>query len=220
MQRIRFSLGVFLVVLFSSAIFIATANCSTDIPGSGTPKTDRRTLGEFKGIGLSIDNDYTVTIEAGQTEHTVTIVTDDNLVNSIKTEIVNGKLKITQSDIKATKGVEIKISIKKIDTLNIAGAGRVEVKNISGSSFKLQVSGKPDINVSGAVDAFTVLAAGEVNIQAKELKAKLVSIDIGDVGHADVFASESLTANASGASNIEYYGNPVKVSNSGKVTKK
>ena len=221
MNGIRFFLRGFLIVFLFSVIF--TTGCSTGIPGSGTPKIDRRTPGEFKTLALS--GAYTVSIEPGQAEHAVTITTDDNLMDLVKTEVTGGLLKIfNTSEISPSKGVEIKISLMELVSLDVSGAGQIEAKNLSGPSFKLSISGAADFHGSGAVDAFEVKLSGAGNIKARELKAKSVSLTLSGAGNAEVFSSESLSAKLSGVGNIEYYGNPPKVEPSisgiGKLTKK
>ncbi|MFZ2957489.1 MAG: head GIN domain-containing protein [Candidatus Ozemobacteraceae bacterium] len=221
MYRSHSSLGCLLAILLVSAIF--SQGCSAGIPGSGTLKTDRRTPGEFKAITLS--GAYTVIIEPGQADHAVTITTDDNLVDLIKTEMADGALKIfNESSINPTKGVEVKISLKELVAMDISGAGRIEAKNLSGPSLKLSISGAADFHGDGTVDAFEVKLSGAGNIKARDLKAKSVSITLSGAGNAEVFASESLTPKISGVGNIEYYGNPPKIEPSisgiGKLTKK
>ncbi|MBF0500712.1 MAG: DUF2807 domain-containing protein [Candidatus Riflebacteria bacterium] len=212
MHNIRFSTWVFCAVILFSVIF--AADCSTGTSGSGKIKTEHRTLGEFKYINLT--GNYIVTIETGQSEHAVDVTIDDNLVTLVKTETVDGILKVShQSDIKPTKRIGLRISMKEIATLSVVGMGQIEAKNISGNTFKLRlVGGATNIFLSGAVD--NLLVAGEAgNIKAGDLKAKCVDIALGS-GHAEVFASESLTAQG----NVEYYGNPLKVVSSGNVTRK
>jgi len=221
MPRIRFFLLVLFSGLFVSALF--TAGCSTGIPGSGTLKTDRRAPGEFQSLALS--GAYTVTIESGLAEHAIAVTTDDNLVELVKTELADGVLKIfNASDINPSKGVEVKISLKNLSSLDISGAGRIEAKNLAGPSFKLSLSGAADFSGGGAVEACDIKVSGAGNIKARDLKAKSISIILSGAGNAEVFASESLSAKISGVGNIDYYGNPPKVeptiSGLGKLTKK
>lgn len=221
MQRIRFPFGFILAALLVSLII--TAGCSTGIPGSGILKTEHRTPGEFKSLVLS--GAYAVTIESGQAETAVTITTDDNLVDLVKTEMVDGALKISnKSDINPSKSVEVKISLKELVSLDVSGAGKIEAKNLSGSTFKLTFSGAADFLGTGAVDAVEVNVSGAGNIKARDLKAKTMSVTLSGAGNAEVFATEALTVNLSGVGNIEYYGNPPKleptISGLGKLTKK
>mgnify|MGYP001617222452 CR=1 FL=1 len=66
---------------------------------------------------------------------------------------------------------------------------------------------RPDKTVNRA-EVLTANVQGSSDFKAQNLKAKTVSLIIGGASDAVVYATESLTVNASGTANVDYLGNP------------
>ncbi len=67
------------------------------------------------------------------------------------------------------------------------------------------------MSLSGSAEVLKVGVSGAANLEAKELIARLVKIDLSGAANATVYAEESVNASVSGVGNINYYGNPSDV---------
>jgi hypothetical protein len=114
-----------------------------------------------------------------------------------------------------------------IETIDIAGAVEVTANEYSTQSLLIDVSGATDLDMSiyandiriEASGSFDGYLAGETNtlsldfsgasdLNAFDLDARDVDIDISGAGNAYVTAHDSLNVSAAGASNVTYRGNP------------
>ena len=99
-------------------------------------------------------------------------------------------------------------------TLNLLGASQANLDvNVSGI-FKLDVKGASKVDLRGTSNIFSVNGIGASDINAYELKAKQVDVHVAGASHAKVFATESIKAEAFGASEIDCKGNPKNVKKS------
>lgn len=208
----------FFKILFLFAVLsvftILTLNCSVknlieNKAGSGNIKSESRNLSGFKKVNaggavnveISIQNDYSVSIE-----------TDDNLLENIKTEISGNTLKIySEGKISPTKAVNIKISMPAIEGLDISGASSANVPNIKADSFEIEVSGASKAKISGEAKSLKANANGASSIDAENLKAESVDVEASGASTATVSPINELKTEVSGASNVYYTGEPENV---------
>ena len=98
-----------------------------------------------------------------------------------------------------------------MDDLDASGACKVLIEKINNENFSADLSGACSIELSGETKSFSADISGAMNLEAIELKAERVNIDASGASSAEVYASESLYVDASGASNIYFSGNPMDV---------
>lgn len=186
-------------------------------------KTEKRTLPEFSGT--SFGGAYEVTIETGKTESSVTITGDDNLVPLVLTEVKDGVLTVhSKESLSPSKTITLLVTMKEMTSLHCSGAGKIAAKDLKTAQLKLSFSGAADFVGTGEVDQLDVQVSGAGNLDAKDLKAKTVTVSMSGAGNASLHASAELNASISGVGNVDYYGNPPKVtpkiSGLGKISKK
>ena len=106
----------------------------------------------------------------------------------------------------------------KTDKLNlqVSGAGNVKL-DLDVADLTVKVSGAGNMELKGRAQNQQVSLSGAGNIRADELKGESVEVSLSGAGNAEVYASKSITAKASGVGHIRYKGNPaqVKISESG-----
>jgi hypothetical protein len=68
-----------------------------------------------------------------------------------------------------------------------------------------------DDSITGVINQLTVDASGGSHVEAFEYMAKSVNVKASGASHAEITATQSLTAEASGASKIRYKGNPANI---------
>lgn len=177
--------------------------------GSGNIVTEKRDLAGFNAIDVS--NVFVVEVTT-QSEFSVEVEADDNLLPLIKTEVQNGRLEISVvKKIKSKSPIKIRIGAPNIEKLNASGASRTTISNITGSGIDLDVSGASKVKLSGAASRLTADLSGASSIDATELQCETVSVDSSGASKAKVNASGTLNVESSGASSISYVGTPATI---------
>jgi hypothetical protein len=202
------------------------------ITGSGVTDSQVRTVTAFNMIDIEAPVDATIHVQPGA-QPSVTLSGYSNLLNEIRTEVEGSTLKIANRNsinFDTDKDVSAEITVSSLSDLAIHGAADAIVKgNVTGSDFKLKISGAGDVSIekltvgnltagiSGAGDVdinggsaneahFTISGAG--NIKTYNLQANDVSAKVSGAGDMEVTALRSLDAKVSGAGSIRYKGHP------------
>lgn len=195
---------------------------SHDVVGSGVIKTEKRPVTSFTSIEASGAFDIEV---ACQKEPSLEIEGDDNLLPLIKTEVSGNTLKIKpEKSFSVKKSIRIRITVANIDDISSSGATSFHVTEVKNEKMTIEASGASSFDMSGETVALDMELSGASKVEAERLKAARVKITLSGAGKANVFASEELDANVSGAGNVTYAGEPKKVykkvSGVGTVSKK
>lgn len=223
----RFKLHLLVFILSG---VISCENIVVKERGNGNIETKEIDLDSFSELKLS--GAFEVWIEEGNSS-TLRIVTDENLMKYIKTEVSNGKLDIYTTDpIRSKAGIKLYLDyvtleaielsgavslsnegILKAEELNLdmSGAGSMELK-LDVEILALSVSGAGAVELSGEVNEQTIDMSGAGGLDAYDLKSISCDINISGVGGATIYVTEKLYANVSGIGSISYHGNPTEVS--------
>jgi hypothetical protein len=179
------------------------------VKGSGNIKTETRDVPKFTGIDLSGAIEMEVTAQKSQS---VEIETDDNILPLITTEVKNGMLYISnQQKVNWSSPIKVRISVENLDALNASGVVKVNASGIKSDKFTLDASGASKINLDGDTNALSIDTSGASVINAENLKSVNADVDASGACKVSVYASESVDADASGVSKINYSGSPKTV---------
>ena len=210
----KFSLIVFAAallvgVLLAGGCGFGGINSRNSIEGSGTLKSEKRDVSGFS----KIDAGGAVNLEiATGKDFGVSLETDDNLLEYVKTEVNGDTLKIyTDDGISTENGVKFKISMPEIKDLEVSGASTADVSNIKTDSLRLVASGASKVKIDGVVKNLETEASGASKIDAEGLKTENANVTASGASSSTVAPTNDLTANASGASSISYTGEPKNV---------
>lgn len=211
------------------------------VVGSGKSVTETRDVSDFHAVNFAFLGDLQIT--QGD-EEALTITGDDNIVELIRTRVVDGVLHIDGGAANIGRTIvplRYELTVKNLDGLSLSGLGNVEMASLEGRTLALTLSGAGSLGIDNlAVDDLAVTLSGlgsanlrgEVNQQAAtvsgagsyyagDLRSQTAAVQISGVGNAEVWAVETLSATISGAGNIEYKGNPQvvqQISGLGRVT--
>ena len=175
-------------------------------PGSGTAKTESRSLAGFKKIRAenAINLDITV-----QKEYKVSVQADDNLLPSVTTEVTGDTLVISLKDKVATKTkINVTISMPELTDLDLTGATTCTATEVKTDKLEVDATGASKIKLAGEVNTLKAKAVGASGIDAETLRAAKVEAESDGASSVSVSASNELKADASGASSITYIGDP------------
>ncbi|WP_299706212.1 head GIN domain-containing protein [uncultured Pontibacter sp.] len=232
MSTIKFYKGILSVLVLALMLANLPALAQRQhIKGEGELVSQNRNASGFKGINVS--GGFAVELTQGNNEG-VRIEAQENLLNSIQTEVKNGVLHIYTSDnISSTKGMKAYITIRELNSVSISGGVKVVGNStfkansfdldMSGGSkvqlaidtkkLKADMSGASKVELSGVADEVRMDMSGASKVDASELESKRVHVEASGASNVKVFARNELTVNASGATKVAYKGDPSISSN-------
>ncbi|WP_439184865.1 head GIN domain-containing protein [Carboxylicivirga taeanensis] len=191
---------------------------------------ETRTLDDFTRISVSSGIDLYLT-QAG--DQALEVVCRKDILHKLITEVQGNTLKIY---IKGRGGwnwgensvPKVYVSFKELEELTASGGSDVYGQNVleqpfvhvssSGGSdvylevntqeLKLTTSGGADMKLKGTADKLIAISSGGSDINARELKAQFVKVTSSGGSDAVVWVEKEIVANASGGSDITFYGAP------------
>jgi hypothetical protein len=95
--------------------------------------------------------------------------------------------------------------------VDVSGVSKVTANNIKTESFNLDISGAAKVELNGEANDLIIDASGASKINAENLKVANANVDVSGASHITVNATEEIKADASGASKINYVGEPKNV---------
>jgi hypothetical protein len=181
-----------------------------DIKGSGKVVTEKRDVSGFKGVHAGGAMQLEITVGK---EFSVELEGDDNILPTIKTEVRGDKLYFERKESRTwSRGrVIARITMPELNDLDISGASNATVNNVKTESLKVESSGASRIEISGEARIVDVEVSGASKLDAENLKTERAKVQASGASKASVFASEAIDVDASGASRINYSGNPKSV---------
>lgn len=192
------------------------------VNGSGVIKSEKRNVGAFTALDTSGAFDIEVVC---QKEPSLEIEGDDNILPLVKTEVRGGTLYLSPEKPYSTrKSVRVRITVPNLESISSSGAGGFRVTDVRNEQLKIDTSGASNIDLAGQTRSLDLDMSGASKVNSESLKAERVHISLSGAGKADVFASEELNAQVSGAGSVTYTGDPKtvnkKVSGVGSVSKR
>ena len=216
--------------ILSLAILAAGSTSCNKIKGSDTITTEVRTASNF--TQLDVENAFEVDVTYSATQELITVEAPENLHEFIEVNVVSGKLKVHfkhNKNISCNTAIKIHITTAELDGFDISGASKVVLNNpLNSTEFDLEASGASefegevnvtngDIKLSGAskveingtaLDAFIELSGASV-IRKYEFEIETLDIKLSGASNAYLTILNSMSVELSGASTLNYKGDPV-----------
>lgn len=213
-------------ILASFAICILLTSCQSEIEGEGTINLHDVTIANFENLYLEIPAH--VLIENNDSAK-FTIACQDNIFNEINVHGDNNKLIIeSNKKFKVQRPVEIRITVPKVDYIDITGNGTVEynptkylkklgielkgkstvISTINASEVDIKVIDNGDALLSGRAELVEGVISGSGDIHAYDLAADKCKLEINGSGNVRCSPSTLLKATIHGSGNIYYRGTP------------
>ena len=179
------------------------------LKGSGNSISENRELTNFSSINLMGGIDVNIKFSD---KYNCTVVSDENLIPYIKTEVVNNNLQISiNKNYSSEEKLVVNINTPNYDEVSLSGSGNINILDFKNNNLSLNISGSGNITGNGEVETLVVKINGSGNLISKEIKSNSATITINGSGDAEVLASDSISAKINGSGNIEYFGNPENV---------
>lgn len=219
-----------LTLFLLSAFFIAKSQQTIEDPNAET-----RTLsGSFHAI--SVGRSIELILVASSDEKVVVTANKIKIRDRIKTDVVNGELKIRYD---ADWGVRVNrsqkdymrvyVSYKLLDAVKASGASRVQfekpwetssgVIRLSGASslqgaiqcqqLEVELSGASGMRVSGKATRLNMELSGASHCKGYDLEVQYSTIESNGASSVQLSCDKEMSVKASGASSVYYKGNAV-----------
>ncbi len=197
-------------LLIPLLLFPLIAGCSFNgVRGNGNMESEYRDVDEFSKIDVSGRFDVEVTVGKPTS---VEIIAEENLLKFIRTKVRNNVLIISNKEnIRPRKDLIIKVTTPNLDAVDCSGANDLFIENINTDRFSIDLSGAGSIKMNGRGEKLYIDISGAADLEASKFIVEDVTIDISGAASAEIFASNSLDAEISGASSIKLYGDAQKV---------
>jgi hypothetical protein len=142
----------------------------------------------------------------------VDIVGETGLLAQVRTEVVDGVLVIsTRGKLPRQHQLRAIIGVPDLDALGLSGTGALAAHGVHNARLAIHLAGTGAIAVDGATDALRVVLDGTGQIDAEQLAAKAVTVDVSGTGNAALRATGSLDARVTGTGSIDVEGKPARV---------
>lgn len=229
MKKINQIITLLLVILAFPILSPANPVNATIITGNGTVKTQDRQVLPFHAIKVSGGID--VVLSQGK-ELKLQVEADENLISQIRTEVKDGVLKIySEGSIRNAHTMKVHLTFQELDAITASGGCDIVSKQkLNFATLKMDISGGCDIEfnckadnlvctqsggcdvaLSGEAQMGTFKVTGGCDLKAAEFRLKNCKIDASGGSDVTVNVTGELTITATGASDVTYYGKPVKV---------
>lgn len=202
------------------------------ISGSGKQVSTVRNVGEFRSVETS--GSIKVVLKQGGT-NSLRVIADDNIQDKIETEVRGNKLIIDMDGNFCDAGeITVYITSKEYDGVDASGAveiisdGKLNVKDfeldLSGSSkvtldlnaanVRTSSSGASEIHLKGQSTTHELDLSGSSSIEALDFVVSKYRIESSGASNSRINVLNELSISSSGASEVQYRGNPTNIKNS------
>ncbi|MDN3725337.1 head GIN domain-containing protein [Aequorivita sp. SDUM287046] len=210
------------IIVLLIAIFSFSGCYEEGIIGSGVTVTEIRQVDAFDKIAS--EGVFQVFFSQAEAQ-SVKIVADNNIMHRVKTEVVNGRLKLYMADGKYNKvNLQAHIKVRDLKEIENSGAGDMYIENIiRNGTFKSSNSGSGNIYLDGNCTFLDIKNEGSGNTLAFDMPAESCKINLEGSGDVEVTCISDLRINLEGSGNVYYKGYPSihsNISGSGRVISK
>ncbi len=213
--------------------------CSKGTKGEGNKVSETRDVPAFTKIVL--DAPGSVYLSQGATQN-IKIEAQPNIMELLSTEVSRNTLTIdTKESIGQNDGIIYKITVPKIEYLEVEGSGDIigqspfsDIKkfvmhidgsgdidmNVKARNVESSIDGSGTIRLKGSTENFEIDIDGSGDVETFELISNDCEVNISGSGNAEVTVSEDLEISISGSGDVAYKGSPKlkeKISGSGKI---
>jgi len=161
-------------------------------------------------VVITADEKIIGNIEVTQTENTLKIGLDPGVISGV----LFRKAEITMPELDslilsgATRGTAEGFSSSNVFTLGLSGASSLQMSDINMGDAEIEVSGASTLNASGTANDIVALVSGASDVDLSDFPVNDVDVNLSGASRATVNLDGRLDAELSGASTLEYIGDP------------
>ena len=226
MKKAKIIVVALLVVLLTSGSLIGCFGGG--ITGSGNPITENYSFGDFTRVEVG----YAFDVEIRRSSsYSVSITADDNLFDYIEVSISDETLHIgldpaysyrsfthkaiiTMPDLYgldlsgATRGTVQGFSLSHDFSVDLSGASTLDMSGMSAGDITFVISGASRVELEGLAEDIVISASGASSVELDDFPVHNADVNLSGASRATVNLDGRLDVNLSGASNLQYIGQP------------
>ncbi len=212
-------LGLLLITVFITS-------CDPGVSGNGKVTSETRDVESFHSIDLSGSYELVLVQTSGSA---LKIETDENLHQHIESYVEDEVLYVSSKrrignhrelvlyinfeeleSIASRGGSEIRTKgVITGDRLNLDFSGAVEaIMDLDYNAVYGDFSGASELKLKGTASVVSLDCSGAIEVNALELMTEKFKLEISGAAEADVYVTEELIVDASGAVEVRYKGDP------------
>ncbi|HYS11917.1 MAG TPA: head GIN domain-containing protein [Burkholderiaceae bacterium] len=176
------------------------------IRGSGVAKSEQRHLAPFDRIDVA--GAFDVTLVDGPT-YRITVEADNDLLDAISSDVIDNELRISslRSFVSRTT-MKVTVESPPLRGLTVSGNAKATANALTGPNFAFAGSGSSTAKLGGSIDSLKISLAGAGRVDALDLTAESVEVEVLGSGTAEVHAVKTLSLMVIGSGTLRYRGNP------------
>ena len=174
--------------------------------GSGTIGEETRDISGITAVEITGNGHLTI---AQTGIESLSIETDDNLLDRVSTDVVDGSLVLEPHGIiNPTDGIAYTLTVATLEAITVTGSGTVEVTGLDAQRLDVEISGSGLVTVAGTTTQQHIDIGGAGQYHGRDLRSATTTIDIGGSGTATVSVRHQLDVEIDGSGVVTYYGDP------------
>lgn len=186
---------------------------SSGLAGDGNLKAESRPPEAFTAVESS--GPFELALSVGEGPPKLELRGDANLLPHVRTRFEGGVLKVdSDQDLSPNHPLVVTAHSARLEKVALSGAGKVQVLGLHGPNFALNLSGAAHARLAGDVSSTTFDISGAGKIDAAELVATDVQVQVSGAGKASVYCTGKLKVGISGAGKVTYGGKPKAIEQS------
>ena len=215
-----------LAIIIISTILVTNVNAQKWGSDKNVAKEERK-ISSFNAV--SVGGGIDVYISQGTPTGKLRVEASDHAIDRLATEVEDGVLRVFyKKRIRNVRKAAVYITVKDLDKIISSGGSDVESKtnlkfdnliivSSGGSDVELDlevdklectISGGSDVDLIGSADVLILNASGGSDFDGFKFKVKEATVRASGGSDSNVYASESIDVRATGASDVDYKGNP------------
>ncbi len=202
----RLTTGMFMVCLATASGGCFIQGTADVAPRQGHHQRSQRIEAPFDAVVA--DGSFSVRIVDAKTA-ALTLEGTPKALDRVTTTVRNGTLHLDlEGKPPRWSTIQVVIASPQVSRFQCDGACTVNIDEVSGQAFALDLRGSSRATLAGEVDQLDIEIAGSGRVDTTSLRAQRVAVDISGSGRVDVNAVATLDAEISGAGHIGYLGEP------------
>lgn len=196
-------------------------SCSKDpITGSGELTSEFRNVTNFTKV--SSEGVFEIMITRG-TSQSVEIIGDDNIIQEVKTNVIDNELILYLDDDNNYKDISLQVNImvSSINSIKNYGVGDISILGVETTdNFNVHNSGTGDISIEGSAQSLTLENEGSGKFDGFLFAIDDCNVNIVGSGDCEINSANHLNVHIEGSGDVYYIGLPTieaDISGSGKI---
>ncbi len=176
------------------------------IRGNGQPASESRPVESFEAVSIAGQGRIEITIgpAAG-----VEVEGDQNILPMIETRVQDGTLRIRRTRrVSPRLPLIVRVTAPNLNSIGTAGVANCDAGPFDNEKLTLSLAGTGTVTLRGRTGHLVANLAGASRLQAGDLFARDVALNLAGAGKADVVAAETLDVELAGLGQVNYSGSP------------